>query len=503
MAKYLLSIDAGHGGCKCVLFDVESRKYFTSFEKWGYITPGDDFLLKEFDPNLFFEKICKGVKKLLKKVKANPKDILAISSSSMRHSFVFLDSNGREIYAGPNTDARGALYQDIIEEKIGDRIYSITGQWPPLIFVPARLLWFREEEPEKFERIRYVLATNDWIIYRLCKTFATEPSIASATLLLDIKKMTWNQELLDLLELSHITLPDIHRTGEVVGELSEDAAKKMNLDKGIPVVMGGADSQIAMLACSALNNGDTAVIAGTSAPVMMSMSKPVVDEKMRTWTSCHVVKDRWVLEANAQITGLNYEWLKSILKEIVGGDDKTIYKIMEDMASSVKAAPNDVYAFLGPEIMDVSNISIVRPGMFLFQQPSHPMNPKPPSFKHLVRSALENISFAIRANVELLEEITKNSVDNIYVTGGLTRSNVWLRTLAEITGRKILVSKVEEGTAFGCAIGAAVGIGLYKNIEEALKNMVELREEILPVDKELYESGYERWKELYYKIADL
>ncbi|RLF45552.1 MAG: hypothetical protein DRN29_06490, partial [Thermoplasmata archaeon] len=155
------------------------------------------------------------------------------------------------------------------------------------------------------------------------------------------------------------------------------------------------------------------------------------------------------------------------------------------------------------EIMNVGDISVVRPGIFYFQQPSHPMTSFSLSLKHCIRASLENIAFAIRANVELLEEIAGKKVDSMTVTGGLTKSKIWPKILSNSSGRKIVTTKIEDGTALGCVIAAAFGIGLYNNIEEAFKDISKLEEEVSPEKIEDYKRGYERWLELYQKIAEL
>ena len=102
----------------------------------------------------------------------------------MRQGCVFLDKDGSHLYGGPNRDVRGILYSMEVEELLGiERSYSITGRWPPWIFVPSRLRWFKEEQPEVYEKINKILMINDWILYMLSGECAAEPSNASETML--------------------------------------------------------------------------------------------------------------------------------------------------------------------------------------------------------------------------------------------------------------------------------------------------------------------------------
>ena len=110
VSRYLLSLDFGHGGGRAFFYDVDSGEYYSSYKKWSYFTPDDDEFKKEFIPNDFFKILCSQTRILLKKYKINPNDVIGISSACMRHSYVFLDKNGNELYGGPNTDTRGLFY---------------------------------------------------------------------------------------------------------------------------------------------------------------------------------------------------------------------------------------------------------------------------------------------------------------------------------------------------------------------------------------------------------
>ena len=153
MARYVVALDFGHGGGRVLFYDLDSGKYFSQYQKWSYFSPeGDDFR-KEFVPSEFFDVLCGLTKDLVKGHGVRPGDVVGISTGCMRHSFVFLDKNGDEIYGGPNTDTRGVYYQDVIEEDLGYDLYRVTGQWTPLMYMPARLLWFKEEKPGVFKKI--------------------------------------------------------------------------------------------------------------------------------------------------------------------------------------------------------------------------------------------------------------------------------------------------------------------------------------------------------------
>ena len=504
MSRYVVALDFGHGGAKVLCYDLDTGRRFSAYQRWGYFTPEHDEYRKEFHPDEFFSVFCHLVHDTLQHHKIKPHDVLGISLASMRHSYVFLDDKGKEVYAGPNTDVRGVFYQDVIEGVPLD-LYQMTGQGPPLMFLPARLLWFKNEQPEVFKKIKYAITTGDWLLYRLSGVYATEPSLASTTLLYNLEKQQWMPEVMAALGMSEVSLPEVHQAGERIGGLTREAAKAMGLSEDTAVAVGGSDTQLGLLASGATADGDVGAVAGTSIPVMMVLSRPVVDPKRRIWTSFHVVPGAWVLEGNGQMGGLVYDWLMGNVQSMTGKNEADTYAYMESIARTIPAGSDGVLASLGSEIFDINTISVVRPGALRFMQPVHPMNTTPATFAHFIRAALENIAFAVRGNIEQIEEITQRKTPLLRVTGGMTKNRLWAEILAQVTGKTVRVTTIDDGTAMGSALCAAVGAGVYPSLTQAVKDLVHLQPEIVPDEEtvKIYDRCYETWREWYGKLPDM
>jgi len=500
----VIALDFGHGGAKVLVYDLDTGHRISSYQRWGYFTPENDEYRKEFHPDEFFSIFCTLVHDTLNRQKIEPHDVLGISIASMRHSYVFLDDKGKEIYAGPNTDVRGVFYQDVIESVPLD-LYQLTGQGPPLMFMPARLLWFKNERPEVFKKIRYAVTTGDWLLYRLSGVLATEPSLASTTLLFDLAKKQWIPDIMASLDMNEVHLPEVHQAGERIGGLTRDAANAMGLPEGTAVAVGGSDTQLGLLASGATTDGEIGVVAGTSIPVMMVLSKPIVDPKRRIWTSFHVVPGTWVLEGNGQMGGLVYDWLEDNVQTMTAKSEKDTYAYMESIARKIPAGSDGVLASLGSEIFDINTISVVRPGVLRFMQPVHPMNTTPATFAHFIRAALENIAFAVRGNIEQIEEITQRKTTTLRVTGGMTKNRLWAEILAQVTGKTVRATTIDDGTAMGSALCAAVGAGMYPSLTHAVKDLVHLQPEIVPDEETVktYDRCYQTWKEWYEKLPEM
>ena len=502
MGKYILAIDAGTGAGKCLIVDENGKEISSSYKEWQYATPENlDPLGKEFDPNNFWGIICNLIKEAMIGGNISKEDIKGVSSTAQRQGAVFLDENGKELYAGPNIDTRGVFTQDIIEEALGDLVYEITGHAPYLVYIPARLLWFRENEPEIYKKISHVLAINDWVLFKLSGAYATEPSTASPSLLFDISKVMWSKKILNALEFREDFLPELSRAGEQIGEVTSESSMESGLEKGTQVIVGGPDVECGLLGSKAFEDGEVGGTLGSTAPIQMITSKPLIDSKKRIWSGCYVLPERWTIESNAQMTGLVYRWLRDKIINYGGGNIS--YKEMDEMARNKPIGSGDTYVSLGPEIMNIQKMQIVRPGLFLFPPPANPIV-TPIDMGNLTRATLENICYAIRGNCDQLARISGKSIKELKVSGGLTTSKLFTQILADILNISVFVPKIKEASSFGCAICAAVGAGFYDNLIEASNSMVSM-EEVTPFKENAkeYEGHYLEWISLYEKLPDL
>lgn len=505
---YLLCLDAGTGSVRGILFDLKGQLIHKETRARHYIPdPSGEPLLQAFDPDTLWSNICHLIGSLILKTKIKPESILVISSTGQRFSYVFLDAMGEVLYAGPNLDPRGVFTQADIEARLGKEYYLLTGQWPPMTSALARLLWFRQEATAVFSRIRTVLMLNDWILHKLCGKNHVEVSAASASGLLEIATGQWSEGIQKAFDLDASILPPIFRSGEVLGTVLPPAASQTGLQPGTPVVVGGADTQCALLGAGLWGPDQLGVIAGTTAPVCRLMDSPCLDPEQRLWTSCHLEPRQWTLEANSQWAGFVVQWLIDLLSSVVrpSCSETDLYGWVEKQAAQVPAGAQDTFAFLGPIVMDAKNLAAIRPGVFFFPPPVHPLTESPARAGHFLRASLENIAFAIRGNLELVLHLEPFQPDRICLTGGLANSRLFCQILSDCLGLPVSVGLVREASALGSAVCAAKGIGAFSNLEEAQKAIVHLDEHFEP-EKEnarIYQTAYERWKELYQKIEDL
>jgi len=505
---YLLSLDVGTGTVRCVLFDLEGRVRFRETRPRSYLAdPGGDVFLRTFDTDALWDDICLLTRSLFDRGGIAPEAVRAVSATCQRFSNLFLDGGGRTVYAGPNLDTRGVYTQGQIEEALGEAYYRITGQWPPLLSALARLLWFRQERPAVFRGVRTVLMLDDWVLLKLSGERVSEPTAASGSGFLDVVTASWSSRILETFGLDPDLLPPLKHPGETAGEVTARAAGETGLAAGTPVVVGGADTQCALLGAGVHGPGQIGIAAGTTGPTCLTLDVPFVDPGQGLWTSAHVEPGIWILEANCQWLGNVYQWLHDRLEELPlePSTRAGLFGWMDAQAARVPAGAGDTFGLLGPILMDARSFHVVRPGVFLFPPPAHPMIASPSGIPHLIRSALENFAFALRGNLERLRGAGRGDPGRVLLTGGMAASGVFCQILADCLGRPVEVARVLEGSALGAAICAAAGIRVFGGIADARKALVGRDRVFEPraENREVYEQAYDRWVDLYRKLEDL
>ncbi|MFW9786285.1 MAG: FGGY-family carbohydrate kinase [Candidatus Thorarchaeota archaeon] len=491
------AIDAGTTGVRCMIVDAKGKTPGISRTSWDYTTPPDFEIAKDFNPADFWKLVCSVIKGAIKNSGIKTSDLRAVATTSQRHGIVLLDSKGKELHGCPNIDARGAMTQYLVDESLGVTYHEITGCWPPMMFAPSRLSWFEEEKPELYREIAHLLPICDWITYRLSGMYVTDTSSASATGFLDVRTNKWSEEVASSLSIDLSILPEIHQVGEVVGEVTAEAEKEIGLPKGLPVVQAGADTHCALLA-SQSQVGEITVIAGSTAPVLMILDKHLCVPEQKIWTGTHVIEGQWVLESNATLTGAVLEWVVQLLCERAEDPVKCRKKTfddLDDLLANIPPGSDETLVTLGPSIMDAQQIADVKQARMMFPQPALPQV-IPLDAPRMIHAVLENIAFAIRGNVEQLDEYSQSI--GIKAIGGMNQSNIWPQLLANVLNRPVLTPIQSEGSLMGAAICATIGAGYYSSVTDAANAMVRWRPTFEPDERaERYNRYYSKWNDLW------
>jgi autoinducer 2 (AI-2) kinase len=483
---YLLALDAGIGGGRSLIFAPDGRLIAWGYQEWtAQAVPGVPGGLA-FDPEHYWTALSAATRSALETSEIPPDRIRAISVTCQREGFLLLDAADRPLYAGPSADIRGAQANAELATRHGAALYHVTGHVPDAFHMPGRLQWLRQHQPDVFARARRLMMINDWMLFRLCGAWVGEPSNACSSALFDVPAATWSDQAIDLAGLPRDIFPPIVASGTRVGELHRTAAAETGLAIGTPVVVGGGDGQCGLLGAGATDPGDVAAIAGTTTPMLMHLTQPLFDPLRRTWTRSGLEKERWALEANAGITGLAFRWVRDLLYETPSEDS---YQKMVRLAEGAPLGTPGTRSLLGPKPMATRWWS----GVAVSGQLAG-IGPFAGHRAEIIRATMESICYAVRANCELLSEVTKQPITALRLVGGQSRSPTWVQMQADILGMPVLLPSVHEASGWGAALCAGVGVGYWSSVSDAARVSID-HESVEPraVASRLYNDLYPDW----------
>lgn len=455
----LMALDAGGGGGHCLLVDIARGAFTRAFRPWTHPSaPGTSGMGTDLDLDGIWTALGAAAREAMEHAGATPADVAGIAATSMRHTTIVLDAHGTPLLATPNRDSRAVGEAIQLANDSGDDLYTRTGHWPSPIAGAARLLWFLSARPEAAGRAATAFSLSDWVTYRLCGEIAAEPSQAGESLLVDLATRDWARDVAERLGIPGRIFPALQAAGTRIGSLTAAAAHLLGLTAGIPVGVGGADTQCGVLGTGAVAAGDVAAIAGTTTPVQLVLDRACLDPQQRLWTSCHVVPGLWVLESNAGMMGEALDWLARV---IYAGAEHPVAMLLAEAGLSQPGAAGILSTF-GTGVMNARDLRLPTGSLTL----SHLSTAHDPERRrHLARAVVEGMAHAVRANLEQIREVSGIAPTAFRLGGGMSRSHVFAQLLSDILDLPVQVSATSEATALGAAICAGTAAGTFASLE--------------------------------------
>ncbi len=447
----VLVLDGGGSSFKAAVYSLSQRApSAVATEEVAADYPSEGMV--EFDPRGWWARALAALRRAVESAGRLPSEYVGIVCTGMRIPFVLVDGDGEELAPGVlNIDRRGTPYLDEIRAALGsERLYELTGHWPNAKFGLPKLMWYLRERPGLWQRARHVLQFHDWLVFRLSGAYASEPSSAAMSQMVDVHERTWAAELLTAIGLDIDLLPELHDAGTVVGGLQPDVAREIGLNAGTPVYAGGGDTHVASFGARVVAPGTVCIVGGSTTPLMLAAGAPILgDPHAGPLVSPHVRPGLWALETNAGATGILYTWLR----DLAGGGDIGGYAGLDRLAADAQLGARGLVV-VGPNpLWGEQGWARVPPTTFLGLTPAH-------SLGEMARAVLESIAYAQRSNFDVLTTDPGLAVDTIEFIGGASRSSFNCQMLADVLGREVHVPDIGEPFAAG---GAALVAG-----EEAL-----------------------------------
>ena len=493
--SYLIGIDIGTTGTKTILVDEKGNQLASALEEYPLYTPHPKWA--EQEPEDWWKATVNTIREVIEKAEINNADIRGIGLSGQMHGLVIMDKKHQVLR--PSIlwcDVRTSNQCRYIRETVGTKILTQSTCNPVLEgFTAPKIIWVRDQEPEIYEQTTNILLPKDYVRFRLTGEISMEVSDAAGTLLFDVAERQWSQAVLDKLDLNSDLLPPTYESIDVCGEITPSVAKITGLLAGTPVVGGGADN-----ACSAVGNGivkegRVSASLGTSGVVLAHSDQVRVDPDLRLHSFCHSVPNKCYIMGVMLSAGGAYRWFRDTIaqRELV----------------EAKANGTDAYDLLGAQAETApvgSEGLIFLPYLTGERTPHADANAKANFFgltlrhqrSHLIRSVMEGVTYGMRDSLELIRGLG-TTVDQIYATGGGSRSTLWRQMQADIYQAEIVTINIEEGPAFGAAILAGVGTGVYTSVESATDQIVKITSQTDPISDhvEIYEQYYRIYRDLY------
>ena len=473
-SRFLMGMDAGGGGGRCILVEVETGRIVSAFRPWSFVpVPDTGGWGLELDLERMWSSLAEASREVLAQAGADAGQVLGIAATSLRHGVVVLDRAGVPLLAVPNRDARAASEGLELGGDRGGEFHQRTGHWPNPVFAGARLCWMSKNLREAWRQAATALSVNEWVAYRLSGAAAADPSQAAETILFDLETRRWADDLVESLDLPRRLLPPVQPSGTKLGTLTREAAAALGLRAGIPVAVGGADTQCGLLGMGAVEAGQLGAIAGTTTPVQLVTARPKLDPEGRLWTGCHVVPGLWVLESNAGAMGEALDWFARLLYP---EDRNPVPRLMAEAAASAPGAAG-VLSTLGAGVMNARNMGL--PVCHLTA--THmAVGGEPARKADLVRAVLEGMAYGLAANIRQIQSVVGGSIPELRLGGGMSRSQLWAQIVSEVLDRPVQVGATGEASALGAAICAGVGAGLFRDLPEAATALVQSHRRLVP-----------------------
>jgi D-xylulose kinase len=498
-SKLVVAIDVGTSGTRTAVFDTKNGDMIAqTHQEYSSFFPQPAWV--EQDAEAWWKTTCTTAQATLDNPAVNREAIVAVSITNQRETIVPVDDQGQPLYRAIVWQDRRTVPQcDFIENLLGaDTVYRETGLTVDPYFSGPKLLWLKKHYPQVFHETAKFLLVHDFILHRLSKNFATDYSNASRTMLFSVTDHKWSDLMCDRLEIPQEKLPKPVPSGTSVGNITSEAAEATGLPEGIPVVVGGGDQQCGAVGVGVVKSGRVKATIGTGTFILAFENQPTFDPKRRLLCSCHAVPKKWVIEASIFTSGIIYRWFRDQFaqeeKDLAQILNAEAYALMDKQAQ--KSPPGARGVLLLPHFVG-AGAPYWNPearGVIVGLALGH-------TRADILRAIMEGTAFEVRRNLKIMQEL-KIPIRELRLTGGATRSTLWNQIQADITQLKVLRSQIEEATALGAAVLAAVGGGIYPDVEQAVEHMVTVETPLLPSKacKAIYDRLFALHSDVYHAL---
>lgn len=490
--SYLMGIDLGTSSTKTLIIDETGKTAGIGNASYGIQIPQISYA--EQDPEEWWQAVKHSITEALKEAGIQGNEIKGIGFSGQMHGMVALDEHKKLVCpAIIHLDQRSSVELEEIRSLAGGLMSEKLLNQPSAGMIISTVYWMKKHQPEKYEKIRYVMSPKDYIAFRLCGEIGTEYTDAGATLAFSVKDRRWCTELFQRLGVKEDIWAPVHNSYDIAGKVTKEAAEETGLSTETYVVYGAGDSMAALTGNGVIESGIIACNIGTSSQLAVVVDKPIFDPKMRIQTWCHTVPERWVVQSGTLNGGSTLSWLRNkILKS------SQPFAELDAEAGKTPAGADGLYflPYLAGERTPYNEPDAK--GVYFGLSMMHEQG-------HVVRATMEGILFNLKECLGILDEM-KVDRSKLIASGGAARGVTWKQIQADVLNMPVYSTEIKEEACHGAAILAGVGVGLYPNIKEACETTIQMSPVVIePIAEnvKVYNEKQQIFHDLYFSVKDL
>jgi xylulokinase len=486
---YLIGIDISTTGAKALLIDEQGQVAASATTPLSLSTPYP--LWSEQDPYEWWSGAVNSIRQALAQAGASGKQVRAVGLTGQMHGLVLLDAQNRVLRPAILwNDQRTGLECEEITDKLGfDRLLHITGNKALTGFTAPKILWVRKHEPQIYAQIAHVLLPKDYVRFRLTGGYAVDKADGSGTLLFDLQKRDFSDEVLEILEIPRKWMPQPFEGPEITGVIAPEAAGETGLEAGTPVVGGGGDQATQAVGVGAVTPGIVALTLGTSGVVFATTHGPLIESQGRLHAFCHSVPGTWHFMGVMLSAAGSLQWYRDTLAAGVSFDDL--------LTPARDVPPGSEGLFFLPYLAGERTPypDPLARAAFVGLTVRHGM-------AHLTRAVLEGVAFGLRDSMELIKKAGLGEIQQVRISGGGARSPYWRQILSDVMDVELITVNTTEGAALGSALLAGVGVGVWGSVIESCQTVIHTTDHTSPNPSavQVYQKAYPLYQGLYHSL---
>lgn len=498
--RLLIGLDIGTTALKAAVFDTAGTLLAVSTQEYSLLTPQVNYV--EVPGEVYWDAFRNAVADLKTKHPMGEEDEVSLGISAQGETIFFLDRDGNLLRnAIVWMDNRAQDEAQMLKEAFGDETcFRVTGQvsfepcWPA-----SKILWVRQHEPEIFAKTDKFLLIEDYFIYRMTGKFATEGSLVCSSTYWDIIRKQYWPEMLQFMEIQESQLAPVLESGVAVGKILKAAAEDLGLPSNLTVCTGALDQAAGAIGAGNCREGMFSETIGAALAICAPVSHPVFDPNRRMPLHYFAVPDTYMIHTFTN-GGMTLRWFRDQFSPI-------------EMEAQ-KLGLGDAYDLISREVEKVpagSDGLVMIPHLAGSNAPD--VNPKAKgvwfgfTLRHtrafFMRSVMEALGYIVKRNIEALADMGIE-VKEIRSLGGGSKSKVWNQIKADICQIPLETVNSPEAASLGAAILAGKAAGIFKDINEAVDRMVQVKARTTPLSEnaKVYEEGYEMYKKAFIDLTD-